>query len=80
MAMQTTFTLPFTLTMRYSDTVRGAVIPGTTNLYRWQEGQWVTDGITVTATLTDGVTAQITQLALYALLGQTNRFYLPILR
>lgn len=80
MATQTSFTMPFTLTMRYSDTVRGPVIPGTTALYRWQADQWVTEGITVTTNLTDGLTAQITHLTLYALLGETTHFYLPIAR
>ena len=80
MATQTSFTMPFTLTMRYSDTVRGPVIPGTTALYRWQDDQWVTEGITVTTNLTDGLTAQITHLTLYALLGETTHFYLPIAR
>lgn len=80
MSTQTTFTMPFTLTMRYSDTVRGPVIPGTTALYRWQDDQWVTEGITVTTNLTDGLTAQITHLTLYALLGQTTHFYLPVVR
>lgn len=74
------FAKPFTLTLRYSDTVRGPTIPGTATLYRLSSGQWVTDGITVTTQLTDGLTAQISQLSLYGLLGQTNRFYLPILR
>lgn len=73
-------TKPLTLTLRYSDVLRGPVMADTIQLYRLQSGQWVTDGITITARLTDGLTAQITPLSRYGLLGQTNRFYLPILR
>jgi hypothetical protein len=79
-ATPTILTKPLTLTLRYSDTLRGPVMADTLHLYRLQSGQWVTDGITITARLTDGLTAQITQLSRYGLLGQTNRFYLPIVR
>ena len=79
-ATPTSLTKPFTLTLRYSDTVRGPVIADTVQLYRLQSGQWVTAGITITARLTDGLTAQITQLSLYGLLGRSNRLYWPIAR
>ncbi len=79
-ATPTSLTNPLTLTLRYSDTLRGPVMADTVQLYRLQGSQWVTDGITITARLSDGITAQITQLSRYGLLGQTNRFYLPIVR
>lgn len=66
---------PLTLTLHYSDTLRGPVIADTIQLYRLQSGQWVTDGITITARLTDGLIAQITELSAYRLLGRTNRLY-----
>ena len=47
-AMPTSLTKPLTLTLRYSDTLRGPVIADTIQLYRLQSGQWVTDGITIT--------------------------------
>ncbi|MCE7985104.1 MAG: hypothetical protein DYG89_28360 [Caldilinea sp. CFX5] len=77
-ATPTSLTKPLTLTLRYSDTLRGPVIADTVQLYRLQSGQWVTDGITITARLTDGLTAQITQLSRYGLLGRTNRLYFPV--
>lgn len=79
-ATPTSLTKPLTLTWRYSDTLRGPVIADTVQLYRLQGGQWVTDGLTITARLPDGVTAQITQLARYGLLGRTNRLYFPLAR
>lgn len=79
-ATPTSLTKPLTLTLRYSDTLRGPVMADTVQLYRLQSGQWVTDGITVTARLTDGLTAQITELSRYGLLGRTNRIYFPLAR
>ncbi|MBV7330213.1 hypothetical protein KFU94_18580 [Chloroflexi bacterium TSY] len=78
MSSQTVFTLPLTLTVRYSDTALGLIVAGTENLYQLQSGQWVTDNITVTTRLSDGISAQITRLSSYGILGETKSVLLPI--
>ncbi len=77
-ASQNTFNLPLTLTITYSDTVRGPIIAGTEQLYGWQEGQWVTDGITLTHRLPNQLTIQVNHLSLFGVLGETNSLYLPL--
>ncbi len=73
-----TFTSPLTLTVAYSDT--GSVIAGTESLYIWKNDRWVTDGISITNQLTGtSITAQINELALYGVLGESNWFYLPMI-
>jgi hypothetical protein len=78
-ATQPNFTLLFTLTVRYSDSVRGPIMRDTEMLYQLQDGRWVTNGITITTRLTDGLIAQITQLSRFGLLGSSNHLYLPII-
>lgn len=75
---QTIFTIPLTLTVSYSENLRGPIISGTENLYRWQNSQWVTDSINLTARWSNGLSAQITHLSLFGILGETLRTYLPI--
>lgn len=76
---QTTFTIPLTLTVHYSESARGVIISGTESLYRWQDGQWVTIGITLTDRWSDGLSAQTAHLSLFGVLGETNKTYLPII-
>ncbi len=76
---RTTFTVPLTLTVNYSESVRGPIIPGTENLFRWQGNRWVTDNITLTHRRLDGLSTQITQLSLFGVLGESNRVYLPVI-
>jgi hypothetical protein len=75
---QTVFATPLTLTVSYSESVRGLIVPGTENLYRWQDSQWVTDSITLMSRCPDGLSAQITHLSLFGVLGESKRAYLPI--
>jgi hypothetical protein len=75
---QTVFTTPLTLTISYSESVRGPIVPGTENLYRWQDSQWVTDSITLASRCSDGLSAQITHLSLFGVLGESKRVYLPL--
>ena len=78
-ASQNTFNLPLTLTIRYSETVRGPMMAGTEQLYGWQEGQWVTDGMTLTDRLSNQLTIQVDHLSVFGVLGETNPLYLPLI-
>lgn len=75
---QTIFTTPLTLTVSYSENLRGPIISGTENLYQWQNSQWVTDDITLTSRWSNGLAAQITHLSLFGVLGESSRTYLSI--
>ena len=75
---QTLFTAPLTLTASYSDSVRVPIIPGTEYLYRWQNSQWLTEGVTLTMRWSTGVATHITRLGLFGVLGETHRVYLPL--
>lgn len=77
LAEQTIFTTPLTLTVAYSESVRGPIIAGTEKLYRWQNGSWTTEGITLVNRWREGLTAHISHLSLFGVLGETNRVYLP---
>jgi formylglycine-generating enzyme required for sulfatase activity len=65
-AVLVTFPNPSPLT---SDSVR---------LYRLRAGAWVTDGITLTAQGANYLHAHIEHTGLYAILGSTNRLFLPM--
>jgi hypothetical protein len=75
---QTVFAMPLALTVSYSESMRGPIVPGTENLYRWQDSQWVTDSITLASRRSDGLSAQITHLSLFGVLGESRRAYVPI--
>jgi hypothetical protein len=75
---QTVFAMPLTLTISYSESVRGPIVPGTENLYRWQDSRWVTDSITLASRCSDGLSAQVTHLSLFGVLGESKRAYVPI--
>ncbi len=70
---------PLHLTLGYEET-RGAIAE-TISLYRLEDNAWVTGGITIEAqsTLQMGqVLAWVKEPGIYALLGRTNRLYLPL--
>ncbi|MGB0385241.1 MAG: choice-of-anchor Q domain-containing protein [Ardenticatenaceae bacterium] len=79
-ASQSAFNQPLTLTITYSDTVRGPIMAGTEQLYGWQEGQWVTDGMTLTQRLPNQLTVQVDHLSVFGVLGETHPLYLPLIR
>jgi CSLREA domain-containing protein len=74
---QTTFNAPLSLTLTYSDNELGAIIAGSESLYHWQDGQWTSDGISITEQQSDGLTAEISSLGFFGLLGESNWLYLP---
>jgi hypothetical protein len=54
------------------------LISGTLNLYRLNGGTWITDGITLTERGLNYLRAHIDYAGVYAILGRTNRLYLPM--
>ncbi|MGC9348922.1 MAG: formylglycine-generating enzyme family protein [Anaerolineae bacterium] len=54
------------------------LISGTVNLYRLDGGTWITDGITLIEQGMNYLHARIDYAGVYAILGRTNRLYLPM--
>ncbi len=70
-------TQPFTLTVTYSDTVRGSAVESSLSLYWYDGGVWVTETSTVNPVF-NTVTATPTHFSLWAMFGQPLRTFLPI--
>ncbi len=56
--------------------------PASTNLHHWWDegtGQWSQQGITSSVNIAGNVvTAQVSHLSLFAVLGETRRVFLPV--
>jgi len=68
---------PVEVLLGFKDT--GAMITGTEELYRLDATAWVTDSITTSEHSSGHILAWIDRPGLYAILGQTNRTYLPMI-
>ena len=68
--------MPLRLVLGYPE--QNPLILNTVGLYRLDAMNWVTTGITLTRITTGTLSALIDRSGLYGLLGQTNRYYLPI--
>ena len=68
--------MPVRLVLGYPE--QNPLILNTVGLYRLDAMNWVTTGITLTRITTGSLSALIDRRGLYGLLGQTNRYYLPI--
>jgi len=69
-------TVPLHLVLGYPE--QSHLILNTMGLYRLEAMDWVTTGITLTRITTGTLSAWIDRGGLYGLLGQTNRYYLPV--
>lgn len=68
-----------TITVHYSDAETGPAIEDTLGLYWWHASAWSQQGITSSVNITDNlVTAQADHLSLFAVLGETQRLFLPL--
>ncbi len=71
------FELPVLVTVRLTDL--GAVKPESLQLY-WRDGnEWSTSGITTVSRTSNELVSETTHFTLFAVLGQTDRFYLPLI-
>ena len=72
------FSVPVSIAVRYSDENRGVAIEDSLRLC-WQAGDdWVTDGITTALRSHGTLTSLVDHFTLFAVLGETNRAYLPV--
>jgi ligand-binding sensor domain-containing protein len=78
MAPAVDFAKPYTLTVHYTDEDRATAIEDTLGLYWWDGGQWLPEGTSSVDPGTNRVTATPDHMTLFAVLGETNRVYLPL--
>lgn len=75
--------VPVTVTIDYGDTGRGPTLPGTLDLWRWDEEAeiWTLDAITCQDDAANQrMTCQVSHFSTFALLGETRSVFLPSVR
>jgi hypothetical protein len=73
-------TQPYTLTVQYTDQEKGPAIEGTLALYSWDGNQWAKEPSSVVDVASNTVTATPNHFSVWAVLGETHRLYLPVIR
>lgn len=71
---------PYTLTVQYTDAEKGAAIEDSLALYYWAGGEWVKEPTGLVKVEDNTVIATPAHFSLWAVLGETYRFYLPMIR
>ncbi|HQM14155.1 MAG: LVIVD repeat protein [Chloroflexi bacterium ADurb.Bin360] len=70
----------YTITLRYTDVEKGPAIEDTLGLYWWDGSDWSQEGISSTVNVVNNmVSAQADHFSLFAVLGETQRVYLPLI-
>jgi ligand-binding sensor domain-containing protein len=72
------FEKPYTLTVDYTHGELGTAIENTLGVYWWDGGQWLPEPTSRVEAGVDRVTANPDHMTLFAVLGETNRLYLPL--
>jgi hypothetical protein len=70
----------YTITVTYSAAERGPAIAQTLALYAWDGSQWTKLPNSTTNPTTKTVRAATSRLGIFAVLGETRRVYLPLVR
>jgi len=73
------FQKPYTITVEYGDDELGPAIEGTLGLYRWNGVDWLLEPTSSVAVAQNRVSATLDHMTLFAVLGETNRLYLPLI-
>jgi peptide/nickel transport system substrate-binding protein len=73
-------TQPYTLTIQYTDGEKGTVNEDSLALYYWDGTEWVLEPTSSVNSATNTLTATPDHFSLFAILGQTHRMYLPMVR
>jgi hypothetical protein len=68
----------FSITIRYTNAERGPAIADTLALYSWDGNRWVQEPSSRVDPSTHTITATPHQIGLWAVLGETHRWFLPI--
>jgi hypothetical protein len=76
----TSFDPPYQLTVHYTDTELGGAIESMLDLYWWDGAEWVAVPGTVLNIEANQLSASLDHMTFFAILGETNRFYLPLIQ
>jgi hypothetical protein len=68
----------YSLRVEYTDAERGPAIESTLTLYSWNGSQWAEETTSVVDMVNNAVTATPNHFSTWAVLGETNRSYLPL--
>ena len=69
----------YDLTVHYTDQERGPVKENTLALYSWDGSHWIKEPSSVVDGAANTVSAMPTHFSLWAVLGETDRVYLPVM-
>jgi hypothetical protein len=69
---------PYTITIRYTETEKGAAIESSLALYYWNGNAWNRESTSVVDTSTNVITAFPDHFSLWAILGETHHTFNPI--
>jgi ligand-binding sensor domain-containing protein len=72
------FLRPYTLTVEYAPADLGGVIETTLGVYWWDGGSWLLEPSSSVSAAANCVTAMPDHMTPFAVLGETNRVYLPL--
>jgi hypothetical protein len=67
---------PYSIAVHYAND--GGAIESTLALYRWSSGEWVKEPSSLANSATNTVSATLSQFGRWAVLGETNRHFLPL--
>jgi hypothetical protein len=70
----------YTITISYSEAERVGVVEETLALYYWDGSQWVREDSSVVDTAANTVTATPNHFSTWAVLGETWRSFMPVIR
>jgi hypothetical protein len=71
---------PYTIVIKYTDVEKGPAIEDSLDLYAWNGSAWSQQGIASSVNVTDNlITAGVDHLSLFAVLGETQRVFLPLI-
>ncbi len=71
---------PYTLTIQYTDAEKGPAIENTLALYYWDGAQWVQEPTGAVNAAANTITATPNHFSFWAVLGQTQRLFLPLIQ
>jgi hypothetical protein len=73
----TAFNSPYQIAINYTEKERGAAIENTLALYRWDGAAWQLEPSSSVSASSNVVSASPTQAGLFAVMGETERVFLP---
>jgi hypothetical protein len=71
-------TVPYTVTVQYTDAGKGPAIESTLAIYYWNGSQWFKEASSEVETSSNTVTAEPSHFSSWAVFGETRRVFVPL--